>query len=103
MKVYNLDELEDIVLHVVPKAQFIWRVECDKELKAKGDWGSCVLGAGFYVNVKDGRKIKQFTIMYPHQVTNAQGSCVWEAGLSVVKEYFDNRNIEVGYKYGQLD
>lgn len=104
MKAYTDYELHQLETQI-EKATLLWRDGCKAYFRAKGDIGSCVLGAGIYVMHLGPRqrKPRKKMIISATQVSPAQGSCIWESCKDVPMDYLKREGIEVFYEYGNLD
>lgn len=73
-----------------------WKKLCESNFSAKGDAGTCVLGAA----LKEGDR----ELVSQHDVTGAQGCLVWEVGLSDMLEKFNAEfGTSVRYYSGWMD
>lgn len=94
---------------VIKKAKAMWKKGCEDEYKLKGDWGSCVLGAGIIPSDltekqwDHGWVDSKLYIISSHEVTNAQGSCVWEANVKEVVQFMNDNGVKCEYHPGRLD
>lgn len=89
----------------VDAAKVFWAKRCAETIAQKGDYGTCVLGAGLVVNylAKGKRKPRDLKIISAHDVTNAQGSCVWETSYREAIAFLAGRGIIATYEAGNMD
>jgi hypothetical protein len=104
MKTYTIKEL-DTMRGVIDQAKEMWQKRCDEYIRRYGDNGTCVLGAGIsvYYIPKRCRKAISGRIITQNDVTNAQGSLVWEKSVDEVIGFLKTNGIECFYNPGNMD
>lgn len=105
MKTYKLKDIDDSFKEVIFRAEKLWSSICKENFDKDGDSGSCVLGAGIYINFlpKGCRKPRAMTIINSSDVSCCQGSLNWERGKDKVLKYLLDYGIEAGYDWGRMD
>ena len=104
-KTYKQKDLEKLsTIIAVSDAARLWSFRCAQEFAKKGDWGSCVLGAGIGVwMVPTGkRKAEEVILIHPPH-TAGQGSCSWETSTDEVIASLKVAGIDAHYICGHLD
>jgi hypothetical protein len=83
-----------------------WSKECRATYERKGDWGSCVLGAGIEIPfLKPRAKYPTYKmIISASHVCPWQGSCVWEESVPKILAILESLGV-VGARYncGRMD
>ncbi len=91
---------------VIIRAKEIWKDRCEKFIKERGDRGTCVIGAGLYVNYLPSRRHRKSikkTIIKASEVCNAQCSQVWEESMYDVMDFLVAHDIRAYYEPGVMD
>lgn len=104
MKNYKDAEIQSAEFRaVVEEARQLWSEKIEAYIAERGDRGSCVLGAGIYVNhiPKGCRNPRKMRIIYPP--TPYQGSCAWEHSAQEIVDFLKSKGIECFFEYGVLD
>ena len=86
---------------IISRAKEMWKQSCDKYRALNGDKGSCVRGAGIVVYINS--KFEKQEIIGQYEVTSAQGSLVWEAGVEQAVQFLRDHNLDCFYDYGRMD
>lgn len=102
---YKQKDLENpAVIKAVADAANLWSLRCAEAFAKKGDWGSCVLGAGIGVwMVPAGKRTAVETILIHPPHTAGQGSCSWETSTDEVIASLKVAGIDAHYVCGHLD
>lgn len=94
---------------IIKEAETLWNNLTKEYLKKeKGDWGTCVLGAGIQIPYipKETKKLKKLThLQIINQPNCCQGSVNWEGErLKAVLNFLKNNGIEnAKYNAGYMD
>lgn len=89
---------------VLKQASRLWTLRCEEYVKARGEQGGCVLGAGLQISVLEKRckYPKKVLILEPN--TPYQGGLVWEHSRNEIIQFIkDATGIVCTYKWGRLD
>jgi len=105
MKIYKEKELDDYFWEWTYRAQKMWIHICKENIEKYGNIGTCVLGAGIYINLipKGKRKPRKYLIIESSEATNYQGSIIWEDGVEDVLKFLKKYDIEADYHPGRMD
>lgn len=105
-KTYRPAEIETPkFIAAVESAKEIWKRSCEAHFKQHGDSGTCVMGAGIYIDLIPlrCRKPQKYFIIRAHEVSCCQGSTNWESGRQEVLDYLKAQGIEAHYEWGIMD
>ena len=89
----------------IAQARELWRLRCAEYFTARGDVGTCVSGAGIaikYLAPRCKNPVRRI-IIGSHTVTNAQGSCVWEASVKEILAMLHPYLCSAYYACGHMD
>ncbi len=101
-KIYKEKELAAFA-GVFAEAEALWAGKITEYVKANGDRGSCVLGAGFEVAYlpKGCRKPQYKRVVRPFGP--AQGSICWEDSKDEIAAFLAAKGVEAHYAWGNMD
>jgi hypothetical protein len=104
--VYQPVDLESAAfMNSVAVAKARWKAEIEKYFQKKGDYGTCVLGAGIkiYFMGKRKRTPEELCLINPHEISPCQGSATWEASVGKIVKQLNAEGIECWFDYGRMD
>jgi len=89
----------------IAQARELWRLRCAEYIATRGDVGTCVSGAGIAIKYLAPRckNPLRHIIISSHTVTNAQGSCVWEASVKEILAMLHPYLCSAYYACGHMD
>jgi hypothetical protein len=105
-KTYRPAEIETPAFTAaVEAAKGIWKKSCEAHFAKHGDSGTCVMGAGIYIDLipRRCRKPQKYFIIRANEVSCCQGSTNWEYGRQEVLDYLKAHGIEARYEWGIVD
>jgi hypothetical protein len=103
---YQDKDLEDPDFKAkVEKATAQWKQNIEAFVAGKGDFGTCVLGAGIHIHYLPPkcRKPRKYNLINPHQICRYQGSVVWEESVDSIVMQLQRAGIDAWFEYGRMD
>lgn len=94
------------ILGTVQLAKAMWTRLCSDYVARNGDVGTCVLGAGIFVNYVAPRarsRSRKMLISASSVSGSAQGASVWEHSVKEVLQYLRDRGVQAEYFAGSMD
>lgn len=88
---------------VIRTAREMYAKACRAYFKKNGDFGSCVLGNGIYVNVKRPRFKQPFKMMIAHPSGGGQSESAGYSTKDPVIAYLKANGIDAWYDHGRMD
>lgn len=103
--VYRLPDLGcSYFATAVDDAAALWSKLCAEEVAARGDRGTCVIGAGIGIKYRGPRKrTVEYHNIIDVPMTAGQGSLTWETSVQQVIDFLKMRGIEAFYMPGRMD
>ena len=112
-EIYILSQFDAVISHkkIIKEAEELWEKRVDeyvkKELKENPGrthpHGSCVLGAGFYIEILEPRRKEPRSYTILSAPSWWQSSLTWEDSADEIEKFLEDGGISVYYKWGRLD